>query len=111
MPGPLVRSDTPGTDCNRELKSVRPRSWMSAPETAVRLIGVVCTVDSRFSAVTTTSSSCDESDWACCCASADGAHPRSDDVEQHSATQVNLFCCMMFCVSYGYWCGGRLVDD
>jgi hypothetical protein len=40
---------------------------MSAPETAVRLIGVVCTVLSRFSAVTVISSSCEESErdyWA-----------------------------------------------
>ena len=33
--------DTPGTDCIRLLKSVSPRSWMSAPDTAVKLIARV----------------------------------------------------------------------
>ena len=62
MPGPLVRTDTPGTDCIRLLRSVTPRSCMSAPDTAVKLIAVFCTVLSRFSAVTTISSSCPESE-------------------------------------------------
>src|ERR1700723_1290374 len=65
MPGPLVRIDTPGTDCMREARSVIPRFRISAPETAVRLMGVLSAVISRFSAVTTISSSCPESVWDC----------------------------------------------
>src|SRR5580692_8749945 len=47
--------DTPGTDCTIEVMSVIPRSWRSWPVSAVMLMGVVCTVDSRFCAVTTIS--------------------------------------------------------
>ena len=60
-----MRIDTPGTDCTRSPRLVSPRSWMSWPEMAVRLIGVLCTVLSRFSAVTMISSSCDESECDC----------------------------------------------
>jgi hypothetical protein len=50
-----VRIETPGTDWTREARSVNPRFQISAPETAVRLMGVVSMVVSRFSAVTTIS--------------------------------------------------------
>src|SRR5579864_2544821 len=67
---------------------------MSAPVTAVRLMGVVCTVDSRFSAVTTTSSSCKESDRGCC-ASADSASRAVESGTQpktatHSSERRNI---------------------
>ena len=48
-------NDTPGTSWATEVRSVRPRACRSAPLSTVRLIGVFCTVDSRFSAVTTIS--------------------------------------------------------
>jgi hypothetical protein len=57
--------ETPGTDSIREARFVNPLFRISAPETAVRLMGVVSMVVSRFSAVTTISSSCPVSERDC----------------------------------------------
>jgi len=54
-PGPSLFSDTPGTDWASVVKSVMPRACRSWPPIAVMLIGVSCTVELRFCAVTTTS--------------------------------------------------------
>jgi hypothetical protein len=60
-PGPLVFMETPGVSSAIERKSDSPRDKSSASEMAVMLMGVFCTVDSRFSAVTTISSSAPDS--------------------------------------------------
>ena len=74
-PGPLLLMETPGTDCTTELMSVMPRSPRSRPVSAVMLIGVSCTVDTRFCAVTTIS--CSWSDLVSCCATATPLTPNS----------------------------------
>ncbi len=55
-PGPEVRSDMPGT-CSATCETlVMPCAFNCAPDSAVMLSGALCTVEERFSAVTTTSS-------------------------------------------------------
>ena len=55
-PGPAVRSEIPGTLPTKS-STVTIFSWARSPALkAVMLIAVACTVDSRFSAVTTISS-------------------------------------------------------
>src|SRR6202050_2190989 len=61
-PGPLVLMDCRGTHWTTAEMSVMPRSASSCPDSAVMLMGVSCTVDSRFCAVTMISWS--ESDWS-----------------------------------------------
>ena len=90
MPGPLVRIETPGTDCMREARSVNPRFRISAPETAVRLMGVVSMVDSRFSAVTTISSSCPASERDCWAIATSASIPPKTDTQPKAAMDLNL---------------------
>ena len=52
----LIFFATPGVDPASVVKLAMPRSCNSAPLTAVMLIGVACTVEMRFSAVTIISS-------------------------------------------------------
>ena len=55
-PGPFSFIEIPGVSAARAEKLTMPRAARSAPVTAVILMGVSCTVDVRFSAVTTISS-------------------------------------------------------
>src|ERR1700733_13316491 len=54
--GPSLFSETPGVPCAKEAREATPRASKSLPLTAEMLIGVSCTVDARFDAVTTISS-------------------------------------------------------
>jgi hypothetical protein len=90
MPGPLVRIETPGTDWTREARSVNPRFRISAPETAVKLMGVVSTVVSRFSAVTMISSSCPVSERDCWANATSASIPPTTDTQPRAAMDLNL---------------------
>ena len=90
MPGPLVRIETPGTDSMSEAKSVNPRFRISAPETAVRLMGVVSMLVSRFSAVTTISSSCPVSEWDCWAIAMSVSIPPKTDTQPKAAIDLYL---------------------
>src|SRR5579862_8946186 len=52
-PGPALATAIPGTACTIACALLIPSPSRSLPVIAVMLIGVFCTVDSRFSAVTT----------------------------------------------------------
>ena len=68
-----------------ELKSVMPRSSRSWPLTALMLSGVSCTVEDRFDAVTTISSSCvPEAGAVACCAEATPQRLRPSAVDSPS---------------------------
>ena len=82
--------ETPGTDSIREARFVNPLFRISAPETAVRLMGVVSIVVSRFSAVTTISSSCHVSERDCWATARSASIAPKTDMQPKAAMDLNL---------------------